>query len=48
MAEKRLKIPETVLDLVVSMTKIDPEERFTLDQVKKHPWYLKKPTIFEE
>ncbi|KAF2004973.1 serine/threonine-protein kinase-like protein chk1 [Amniculicola lignicola CBS 123094] len=36
------KIPSDALSLIRGMLKIDPAKRFTLDEVRTHPWFTRK------
>ncbi|KAF2642425.1 serine/threonine-protein kinase-like protein chk1 [Massarina eburnea CBS 473.64] len=36
------KIPSSVLSLLRGMLKVDPKERFTLDEIRTHPWFTQK------
>jgi len=35
---RQIQINKTSLNLIVDMLKEDPTERYTIDQVLKHPW----------
>ncbi|KAK7542804.1 serine/threonine-protein kinase Chk1 [Phyllosticta citribraziliensis] len=35
------KIPPDIASLLRGMLKLDPKERFTLDEVRTHPWYTR-------
>ena len=39
------KIPPDALSLVRGMLKVDPTERFTLDDVRKHPWFTRRNPV---
>ncbi|KAF1960108.1 serine/threonine-protein kinase-like protein chk1 [Byssothecium circinans] len=36
------KIPTGVLSLLRGMLKVDPTQRFTLDEIRTHPWFAQK------
>ncbi|CAA9964181.1 hypothetical protein P3342_009400 [Pyrenophora teres f. teres] len=36
------KLPPSIVSLLRGMLKIDPQERFTLDEVRTHPWFTRK------
>jgi serine/threonine-protein kinase Chk1 len=36
------QIPSEIVSLLRGMLKIDPNERFTLDEVRTHPWFTRK------
>ncbi|CBX92171.1 hypothetical protein IAQ61_000351 [Plenodomus lingam] len=35
------KLPPAIISLLRGMLKIDPTERFTLDEVRRHPWFTR-------
>ncbi|KAF2848938.1 serine/threonine-protein kinase-like protein chk1 [Plenodomus tracheiphilus IPT5] len=35
------KLPSDIVSLLRGMLKIDPAERFTLDEVRRHPWFTR-------
>jgi serine/threonine-protein kinase Chk1 len=36
------KVPQQILSLLRGMLKLDPQSRFTLDEVRTHPWFTRK------
>ncbi|KAF4313977.1 hypothetical protein GTA08_BOTSDO00833 [Botryosphaeria dothidea] len=36
------KVPTEIASLLRGMLKLDPRERFTLDEIRTHPWYTRK------
>lgn len=36
------QVPPEVLSLIRGMLKLEPTERFSLDEVRKHPWYTRR------
>lgn len=36
------KLPIELASLLRGMLKVDPQERFTLDEIRTHPWYTRK------
>jgi serine/threonine-protein kinase Chk1 len=37
-----LQLPADIVSLLRGMLKLDPSERFTLDEVRKHPWFTRR------
>ncbi len=36
---KYVKLSPEFIDIYTKMTKVNPAERITIDQIKKHPWF---------
>ncbi|KAF1835006.1 serine/threonine-protein kinase Chk1 [Decorospora gaudefroyi] len=36
------QLPSDIVSLLRGMLKVDPQERFTLDEVRTHPWFTRK------
>ena len=48
MAMRKIEVSETATDLFNKMTAIDPEVRYTMAQVKEHPWMKEGERATEE
>jgi len=33
------RIPQAIMSLLLGMLKVDPQQRFSLDQIRTHPWF---------